>query len=291
MRVSDASITQRFLAEFGARRSDMDRLLRQLADGKRVRVASDDPVAAQESMITRSRAIRIQGLDRSAGAARTDLDSIDFAIGEVFELVTKARDLGSQGVTTGDAGSNAIRATDVRAIRDTILSLANTYQRDRYLFGGSATDAVPFDAAGTYQGNGTPVQAPIDVDISVGVTVSGADVFQGNGVDVFQLLDDLANALDANDTAAVTALLPDFENALDSIGLSRTDVGNRLARIDSAREKHADELVRLGTRISELEDIPLEEIAAGLATTEAKIAGLSATLNRIVGRSLFDVIG
>ena len=291
MRVSDASITQRFLSEFGSRRREMDTLLRQLADGKRVRVSSDDPVAAHESLMTRSLALRLQGLDRSASAGQTDLETIDFIIGEAFELVINARDRGSQGVTTGDADGNAVLATEVREARERLLSLANTVQRGRYLFSGSATSTVPFDGTGTYQGNATEIQAAIDINVSVGVTVSGGDVFQGSGVDVFQLMNDLATAMDANDTAAMSALLADFEPVLDHLGLNRTAVGNQLKRIETVRNKHADELVRLGTRISELEDIPLEEIAAGLASTEARIQGLSVTLTRIVGRSLFDVLG
>ncbi|ANM30558.1 hypothetical protein ABI59_14695 [Acidobacteria bacterium Mor1] len=290
MRVSDASLTQRFLTEFSARRSDMDTLLRQLASGKRVTRPSDDPAAAREALANRGIGARLQGLMESSRRAASDLGSIDATLSKVLDVMIEARDTGFAAPQANDE-ANDIRAIEVRSLRETLLNFANTFQRGRFVFSGSATSVNPFDAAGVYSGNSEEVRTAIDFNQDVGITLAGDSVFQGSGGDMFQQLEDLAVALENNDTAAITATLPQLDEAIRHLGTIRTDVGNRIRRAEIALDRHDDELVRVAERISQLEDIDIEEVAAGLSVTEARIAGLSATLQRIVGRSLFDVIG
>ncbi len=290
MRVSDASLTQRFVTEFNSRRSDMDTLLRQLATGKRVSKPSDDPAAAREALANRGLGARLQGLISSAERASSDLLSIDATLGKALDVMIDARDTGFAAPQADDE-ANRLRAIEIRDLRDTLLNLGNTFQRGRYVFSGSATGTTPFDTAGVYAGNSEEVRAAIDFNEEVGITLAGDALFQGAGGDMFQMLEDLAVALDANDTAGISAVLPQLEDAIRHIGTNRTDVGNRIRRSEVALERHDSELVRVAERISQLEDIDIEEVAAGLSVTEARLAGLSATLQRIVGRSLFDVIG
>ncbi len=290
MRVSDASLTQRFLTEFNARRADMDTLLGQLATGKRIQRASGDPTAAREAMTNRGIGVRLQAMISSSERASSDLLSIDAVLGKANDLVQEARREGMAAPQAND-DANDVRAVKLRGLRDTLLNLANSFQRGRYVFGGSNTTSSPFDTAGVYSGNAEEVQAAIDFNQSVGITLAGDAVFQGVGGDMFQQLEDLAVALENNDTAAIEAVLPQLDNALSHLRTVRTDVGNRINRADTARQRHDEELGRVAERISQLEDIDVEQVAAGLAVTEARLAGLSATLQRIVGRSLFDVIG
>ena len=210
MRVSDASLTQRFVTEFNSRRSDMDTLLRQLATGKRVSKPSDDPAAAREALANRGLGARLQGLISSAERASSDLLSIDATLGKALDVMIDARDTGFAAPQADDE-ANRLRAIEIRDLRDTLLNLGNTFQRGRYVFSGSATGTTPFDTAGVYAGNSEEVRAAIDFNEEVGITLAGDALFQGAGGDMFQMLEDLAVALDANDTAGISAVLPQLE--------------------------------------------------------------------------------
>ncbi len=291
MRVSDASFIRQFLAGLRSSRTDISRALEQLADQKRVRVASDDPVAAHTSLNLRGTAVRLDGYIRTAGTARFDLATVDGVLGEATNLVTAARTEAMAGATDALGDVGAIRAETVEALRDQLLLLANTEQNGRYLFAGTETLTAPFDAAGTYAGDDNEVLAPIDPKQQVAVTLSGREVFQGAAGDLLQTLDDLATALRAGDHAAIEAQIPVLRRQLDHLGEVRAEVGHRMVLIDNAVARNEDQLLRLRQRISELEDAPLEETAVRLTAADNQLRALSGTASRVLGRSLFDFLG
>jgi flagellar hook-associated protein 3 FlgL len=290
MRVGDIALFRFFRDGITSKRSQIADSVKSLSDGKRVRHASDDPSGARTSLLLRGRLARIEGYQRATRASRFDLVTIDQNLGQIIGLVTEARTHAMAGVTGVLSEGNDERADTIDALRHEILSLANVYQNGRYLFGGTETLTAPFDPAGAYQGNGDEARAPLDQGEDVGVTVDGGTTLQGAG-DLFLLLEDLAAALRAGDTAAVQALIPDFSVQLDQLTGVRNDIGNRISRIDSFDQRHGDEKLRLMTRISEIEDASLEQIATELAAADASVQALSSTASRVLGRSLFDYLG
>jgi flagellar hook-associated protein 3 FlgL len=183
-----------------------------------------------------------------------------------------------------------VMAVEVEKVRDQLLSLANTSQGGRYLFGGTETLTVPFDSAGLYAGNDDEVRAAIDSDMTVGVTVSGGRAFQAGG-DIFTTLTDLADALRNDDTAAMQTLIVDLKAEMDNVSEVRGETGARLELIDRTLNGIADEQLHLQTRIVELEDIDLEEVAVQLASADSSFQSLSVAGARVLGRSLFDYLG
>jgi len=289
MRVGDATFYLRFLSGLQANRERSERALASLADGKKVRVASDDPVGAQESLMLRKRLVQVAGFDRAAGSSRTALGAIDGALSRVFDVVTEARTLAMAGGSNLD-DANGIRAQQIDQLREELLSLANTSTGGRYLFGGTQTLAPPFAADGSYSGNADEVAAPIDVQETVGATLSGSAVFVDGG-DVFTMLSDLSDALRNGQPADVAALVPALSDALDHLGQVHGGVGARMQRIDAVLERHGDEELDLIRRISNIEDADLAEIAVELQANDTATSALSAASARVLGRSLFDYLG
>ena len=91
---------------------------------------------------------------------------------------------------------------------------------------------------------------------------------------------------------------PDFAIAisgeaddLDRVISQRGTVGARLERLDAALVRHGDESVRLLQRVSELEDADLSRVIVELQSAETSWTALSAAAAKVLGRSLFDIIG
>ncbi len=290
MRVGDRTFFSGFLAGLRASRAQAAEAVSQLADGKRVRRASDDPSGAQATMLLRARLARVQAYDRAGQAARADLATIDRVLGEAIALVSEARAEGLAGASFPFGEANAIHAQRIEAIRAQLLALANTAQSGRYLFAGTATQAAPFAADGTYNGDEAEVQVPLDDGQSVGATLVGRRVFS-EATDLFAKLDELAQALRDNRTQDAAAVLPELQQALERLVEVRADVGLRLRALEEAELRRADEAELWMRRIAEVEDAELERVVTDLQLATTASEALARAAARVLGRSLFDVLG
>ncbi|HEU4402948.1 MAG TPA: hypothetical protein VFT43_12665 [Candidatus Polarisedimenticolia bacterium] len=290
MRVSDATFYLRFLVGLGSSQQTVERTLRDLADGKRVRVVSDDPTGAPASLRLRARVVALDGYARSATSARADLATIDNALGEVVNILASARAEAMGGASVTSQGGNQARATRLDGLREELLGLANTNQNGRFLFAGTETLTLPFDATGAYFGDDAEAQAPIDTSEAVGGTVSGRRAFLTGG-DLFQRLAVLSQDLRTGNTAGIEAAVTALRDDITRVADLHAEIGTRLQRIDTAMARHGDEEVLLRQRIGEIEDADLAAVTLELQSATTSRTALSQTAARVLGRSLFDYLG
>ena len=74
-------------------------------------------------------------------------------------------------------------AKDLKSIRDHFLTLANTSVGGEYIFGGTATTRMPFNADGSYNGNNATLNALLGSNNSVAYNITGAELFFGSDND------------------------------------------------------------------------------------------------------------
>jgi flagellar hook-associated protein 3 FlgL len=289
MRVSDANFLSTFLRGIGASREAQERALGELADGRRVHVASDDPTGVRSSLAYRARLARLDGYERAATAGRIRLETLDVALGSAVSIVTDARAIALAGASGPSSDGNAARAIEVQALRDRLLDLANVRHDDRYLFAGSAIDTRPFDDAGDYFGNAEEVRVPVSDVRTLGITLAGDSVFHGGG-NLFVLLDDLAAALSTDDAAAIETAAASLTGEIDRLATARAEVGVRMRTTDASIDAHSDERLRLTLRIAEIENVAVEDVAVRLAAANTSLDALAASAGRVLGSSLFDYL-
>lgn len=153
------------------------------------------------------------------------LNTAETTLASAADLVKVARARAVQGASETLATDERVTmAVEIDALREQLITLSNTQLNGRYLFAGTNYGAPAFDAAGVYQGNADTPTVMIGEDRFVANGFVGSDVFQGT-VDAFQVLDDLAAALRADDAAGTAALLGDLESALEGLVESRQKVG------------------------------------------------------------------
>ncbi len=182
MRVSTLSMQQGGVANMLRSQAELARTQSQIATGKRVVTAADDPGAfVQVQQFERALSANKQYASNSAVlAGRLSLE--EQALADAGNAIVRVQELTLQannGII--DAGSRRAIAVEIRSRADELLAISNRQDASgEYLFGGTRSTARPFSRAGTdvaYGGdNGTRlVQVSNSQRIADGH--SGDDVF------------------------------------------------------------------------------------------------------------------
>ncbi|TFZ08383.1 flagellar hook-associated protein FlgL [Ramlibacter humi] len=188
MRVATLQSSNQALEALTARGAQQARLQSRITSGLRVERPSDDPAAAAQAELARSRLSRLAQDARATDLTTSVLSTADGALSRGTDLLQSAREA---IVAAGNAGYNAqdrkALALTLRNARDQLLELANTSDgAGGRVFGGQGTSTDPFS------GTQVPAYTPAAGDQRIGEsarypsTVDGREVFlnlpQGNGV-------------------------------------------------------------------------------------------------------------
>ena len=123
----------------------------ELSSGKRVNVPSDDPLAAERILNLSAALNRAEEYARGIGVATQRLQETDSILGQLNDIVNRARDIWMEQV--GDNASTETRhnaSLEVANLVKEALALGNTKFDNRALFGGYASDVAPFEGVGNY---------------------------------------------------------------------------------------------------------------------------------------------
>lgn len=191
MRVPTLQTSRQSLDLITSRLAEQARLQAGIASGLRVRSPGDDPAAAAQAELARSRLAHLAQDQRAAQVATSVLATADGALAQGSELLQSAREA---IVAAGNASYNAqdrkALAVQLRSARDQLLGVANsTDGAGGYVFAGQGSQAAPVS------GTSSPAYGPAAGQQQVGeageggryqASVDGRAVFmdlpQGNGV-------------------------------------------------------------------------------------------------------------
>ncbi len=132
------------------RRSTVDIFVQQnrLSTGRRLTVASDDPVAASQSVRMRQTLDRQDQILDNLRHADLMMGSADDALTEVNDLLNQAEAVASQSVGgQADADERSANAAIIASIRERLMTVGNREVRGSYIFAGRATQEAPFASA------------------------------------------------------------------------------------------------------------------------------------------------
>lgn len=283
------------------------KLQEQISTGKRILTPSDDPIiSARIARMEKGAANEAQyagnvKLAQSLlGQSETALESIGNNLQRVQELLIKA------GSDTLNDNNRAALAAELKAIVDDLYSLANaTDARGTALFGGSA-DGPAYTRAPSgvisYAGQGEAPPIPIGDGVTVQATDSGQRIFGGIQVggatkDIFQVVSDLASALDIGGSptpAARQQALADastgLAQALQKVTTARTSVGARAARLDIEAERLAQSANDYQVERGNLEGVDIQAAVTDLQKTMLTLQATQASFTKLSQLSLFDYI-
>ncbi|ABV86677.1 flagellar hook-associated protein FlgL [Shewanella pealeana] len=183
MRISTAQMFHQTSSNVLKGQSATSQILEQLASGKKVNTAGDDPIAAAG----------IDNLNQQSALTNQFLKNIDYAsnrlavseskIGSAETLIQSMHEgmLRSVNGTLNDADRQAI-ADEMRSSLEELMSIANSKDESgNSLFAGFATDTTPFafDNSGNvvYSGDSGVRDSIVASGITVGSNIAGDSIF------------------------------------------------------------------------------------------------------------------
>jgi flagellar hook-associated protein 3 FlgL len=281
MRVTDSMMFDLALRDGGSARARVEAATAETTSGQKLVHPGDDPAGAGLVTVDRGVAARLDAIGQVAGRASDELQAADNALGDVSNLLVRAREIAMQLSSSGyDASQRAGGATEVRGLIASAVAALNTKVGNRYIFAGRADGTAPFDATGNYLGDAGVRQVELapgvlqDASVRADVALTGA----GGGTNVLATLTALANALDANDPAAAAATLDGLDAGTSQVSLARTQAGTAQGAFDAAvsASKTAADAAR--ARVSSVADADAVDAAGRLALAQRALeASLTAT--------------
>ncbi len=276
MRVSD---TQLYLVQqhnlLGAR-ARVNEAQRQAISGKRVEKPSDDPAAFGMARGLNASIARSEENLRSVSMGLATLQAADAALSDAGNILNRVREL-AVGQANGNLGADerAIAATEVTELRNQMLQLANATFNGNHIFAGYQDNAPAFDAAGIYQGDTGVRSLEVAPSVRVDSGITGDSVFApGTGVNIFQVIDNLTAALQANDQTATQATLGDIETATTQMATGRGNLGGLMESMEIARS--TAERVQEGDQIARSDLVDVDIASAFSELNQANYALQSA---------------
>lgn len=185
MRIADKMRYGQVDTNIGKNRAEMSSLQNQAATQKRVTKPSDDPLAASRVLANR---IDLQGnrqFSKSLGYAKSFLEYTDQSLGDLSEVMMRAKELAISQSNDASANEESRRvvATEVEQLYNQVVNIGNRKLGDRFIFGGFKTQTVPFTLKGEYQGDVGEMNIHIDKEAFLPMNVPGGRIFLGQGVD------------------------------------------------------------------------------------------------------------
>ncbi len=264
----------------------------RLSSGKKISLASDDPVGMAKILDYRKTLDAIDQYGRNISQAQSGLEAGESTLSDIGNLFYRAKELAlSQATGTASAETRKNVAGEVRQIRDQLIQLANTKLGDRYMFGGRKTDAPPYDLSQDpgYQGDDGGFSVMVGDGVMLNIAVSGKQAFDG-AVDPVGVLSDLIQGLEANDQTAISDLLDPLDQSLTQITNTRSDVGAVLNRLDATASHWDTFKINIQQMLSETEDLDFAQAAVELTTQQTAYQAALSSSAKIIQPSLMDYL-
>lgn len=188
MRVATLNTAMQALAAIENRQADQARLQSQMSSGLRVQSPGDDPVAAAQAELARSRLSHLAQDQRANQLSGSVLSAADGALGQGVNLLQAVREnLVAEGDAAYADSDRQALGQQLQTLRSQLLAVANTGDgAGGFIFGGQGSTSQPF--SGTSNPAYTPAagQQRIGEDANYATTVDGRAAFMnlplGNGV-------------------------------------------------------------------------------------------------------------
>ncbi|MEO6743989.1 MAG: flagellar hook-associated protein FlgL [Caldimonas sp.] len=214
MRIATANAFDAGIDTLMSRQADLSEAQVQLASGKRVTKASDDPAAAARAEHALAGILRSDTSQRAVDAARTAMSQTETALSDAGDLLQQAREaiIAAGNASYGEPERQSL-AEQLKAIRSQLLAVANRSDgAGTYLFAGQGVTQKPFaDAPGGVQFVATTGQLATERSTALPLSSDGSAAWMsaptGNGVFETRASTGVTNATIDNGQVVNPALL------------------------------------------------------------------------------------
>ena len=312
MRVTNALVTRSLSRRLLENQRLLSEAQERVATGKRVRKMSDDPTAGSVIMQAGGSLRGIEQYTRNVEHLATRLDAEDSALGQLTDLMTRARELGVATIGGNvDAAGRRAAGAELRQLLGQVVNVANTRLGDDYLFGGTGNDGrAPFTLP-TLQADGTttfvvmdppadPADAPTprvptgerQYEIAAGQTMSGphpgGKVFLDSGM--LDALNRLASAMETDRPADMGSAMRDLDVAFSDVQALVGEIGARQNQSDIVRAGLAALKDTFTAQKSGLSEVEMEQAITEMMQRQTAYQAAMLASSKVMGLSLAEYL-
>jgi flagellar hook-associated protein 3 FlgL len=259
MRVTLGMIADSSLRNIEANQSRMETLQNQITSGTRITKPSDDPIGAAQALSLQESLDQSTQYGRNIDQGSSWLNSTDSALNSVTDAVQRARELAVQAANgTLTAVDRSAIQSEITQLQQHVLDLSHSKYGAYYLFSGTHSDQPGYtqpqpSTAGGYQGNTAQVQREVSPGVTVPVNIDPTLAFDP----VFNALNQLQAGLTSGNQLTLQGSLTSFDTALDSVSTARAQVGARVNRMESLKQRQDNVSVSLTALLSNVKDVDM----------------------------------
>ena len=319
MRVTNRMLANNYLRNMNKNLTNMQTLNRQLSTGKEISRPSDNPYKTARSMQLNTDISTNKQYNENIKDTINWLDSTDQALYQATNTMQRIREL---LVSSGNA---AYGSDERNAIADEM----NTNFDGKYIFGGTKASSKPVDiVTDAITGNkdiifidkeGNKVDlnsddiymknqldmlgSKLNVEVSQGVTieynVTAKELLsfnneRGEEVNVLNLLGDIVGNLKSSDELDSNKLINENLSAIDDVITNllktRSEVGAKQNRMESAQQKNEDENFNMTDILSQTEDIDFTQKTIEFSMAQTVYTASLQVSAKVLPPSLLDYL-
>lgn len=181
MRITNNLIVGNLLRDLHKNNYLMEKSNRKLSSGKDFRLPGENPIGTSKSMLLRTGLNKNSKFIKNMDEGIAWLEYTDDALGDVTELLIRARELSVYGANDiHDETSRRGIAEEMDAIKNSIYAISNSDYAGRYIFSGEKTDTKPYTADGSFYGNDNYFQIEFGPGNYLEINLPGSEVFGKN---------------------------------------------------------------------------------------------------------------
>lgn len=307
MKISTSYYFQQSTQQMSDIQASLAQTQEQLASSKKITKPSDAPDEAAAVTRLQSAIARQQSYQDTLTTVNARLSTEETALTNASDVMTRIKELATQAASdTASAQDRQSMAVEMSTLRDQLLSLANTQDASgNYVFSGSKAHQPAYaqNAAGTlvYQGDQSRMQVNVGDNRQLNLNLPGTDVFaksirtdnqgQPYGVDFFQSLDDLTQAINSSDMANIQRGLSEVDNMQNGISQGLGDIGANQSAADMQSSVLSAVTLQLKTSQSGLQDLDYTEAVSRMNRDQLALQAAQDSFAKISQLSLFKYLG
>ncbi|AKG36570.1 flagellar hook-associated protein FlgL [Paenibacillus durus] len=294
MRVTGSMQNMQLLGNLRNINESMTQGQNQLATGQRITRPSDDPIGVGYQMRYDTDLDRSDEFLNNAQTGTEILKTMDTLLQQASDVMKRARTLTLQAANGNyDAEQRKAISLEIKQLKEQLVTIGNSTYNGRFLFNGQKTDQAPYTVANAAS---EPTDSGlfylyVSPSVKVPVSITGEEIFGQAGTDnAFQVLDDLATALDANNSAGISASLDKIDDSADRFSLGWAEIGARMNRFELMENRITSEQANLKEMRANVADVDVPTAITDLKMKEVVLQSALSTGARIMQTSLLDFL-
>jgi len=290
MRVTNKLMTDTIISNFFKNSELLLKTQNKISSGKKINKPSDDPIGINKVLDYRKKISTIDQYSKNINHGKTWLGLTDSTLADVDILLTRAKEVAVyQASETANEQTRGIAAEEVKNIYDQMIQIANTKLGNSFIFAGHITDTTPFSRDDSYNvsynGDNGEIRIIVGEDVEIGINTEGEEAFI-DGINVFDILRDLKEGLETDDTSAISHQIESLDDALDQVLSVRSEVGAKLNRLESTENYWSNFKLNVERMLSDTEDADIARAMTELAAQETAYEASLAAAARVIQPSL-----